>query len=206
MGHKEQLLEGAKQCLYTKGYARTTSRDIVAASGANLASIGYHYGSKEVLLTTAMIAVVGEWSDRVLAVLSAADGGSAPVDRFEETMNRLVRSLGDVRTMVAANFEVLAQLDRMPELRDQLAGAHRLARRGLAAVVLGVPVEQVTDEQEDTVGSLMLTLVPGVMAQSLVSPGETPDGTRLAAAIRALLPQAPGSAGEAEGGTVPGRA
>ncbi|MFJ9556229.1 TetR/AcrR family transcriptional regulator [Nocardiopsis sp. NPDC101807] len=206
MGHKEQLLEGAKQCLYTKGYARTTSRDIVAASGANLASIGYHYGSKEVLLTTAMIAVVGEWSDRVLAVLSEADGGAAPVDRFEETMNRLVGSLGDVRTMVAANFEVLAQLDRMPELRDQLAGAHRLARRGLAAVVLGVPVEHVTDEQEGTVGSLMLTLVPGVMAQSLVSPGETADGTRLAAAIRALLPPAPGAARDAEGEAAPGRA
>ena len=41
MGHREDLLEGAKRCLYEKGYARTTARDIVAASGTNLASIGY---------------------------------------------------------------------------------------------------------------------------------------------------------------------
>ena len=30
-----------------------TARDIVAASGANLASIGYHFGSKEALLSAA---------------------------------------------------------------------------------------------------------------------------------------------------------
>lgn len=52
MGHREDLLEGAKRCLLEKGYARTTARDIGAASGTNLASIGYHYGSKEALSTS----------------------------------------------------------------------------------------------------------------------------------------------------------
>ena len=33
MGHKEDLLEGAKRCLLAKGFARTTARDIVAESG-----------------------------------------------------------------------------------------------------------------------------------------------------------------------------
>ena len=55
MGHKDDLLDGAKRCLYEKGYARTTARDIVAASGTNLASIGYHYGSKENLLNAALM-------------------------------------------------------------------------------------------------------------------------------------------------------
>nr|WP_199834432.1 TetR family transcriptional regulator [Streptomyces sp. NRRL F-5755] len=48
MGHREDLWEGAKRCLLDKGYARTTARDIVAASGADLASIGCHYGPKEI--------------------------------------------------------------------------------------------------------------------------------------------------------------
>ncbi|NHW87893.1 helix-turn-helix transcriptional regulator, partial [Escherichia coli] len=46
MGHRERLLAGARNCLYERGYTRTTARDIVAASDTNLASIGYHFGSK----------------------------------------------------------------------------------------------------------------------------------------------------------------
>src|SRR5205823_5298453 len=53
--NREQLVKGAIKCLRTKGYAHTTARDIAAASGANLASIGYHFGSKEALLNEAMI-------------------------------------------------------------------------------------------------------------------------------------------------------
>ena len=58
MGHKEDLLAGAKQCLREKGYANTTARDIVAASGTNLASIGYHFGSKDALMTQAIIEMI----------------------------------------------------------------------------------------------------------------------------------------------------
>ena len=46
MGHKEDLLEGAKKCLVEIGYARTTARDTLA-SAPTLPSIGYHYGLKE---------------------------------------------------------------------------------------------------------------------------------------------------------------
>ena len=53
--NRDALVKGAVKCLLTKGYARTTARDIAAASGANLASIGYHFGSKEALLNEALI-------------------------------------------------------------------------------------------------------------------------------------------------------
>lgn len=58
MGHREDLLEGAKRCLLEKGFLRTTARDIVKESGTNLASIGYHYGSKDALLAQAYVALV----------------------------------------------------------------------------------------------------------------------------------------------------
>lgn len=193
MSHKEQLLDGAKQCLSTKGYARTTSRDIVAASGTNLASIGYHYGSKEALLTAAMIELVGEWTDNMVGTLFEGEGAPVPLDRFEEAFNRLVRSFDEVRPMLAANFEVIAQLNRTPEIRQRFARAHESARKGLAGLVLQVPVERVTRDQEDTIGAFVLVLVTGLMAQYLVSPEETPDGTQLAAAVRALA-ASPGDA------------
>src|SRR5207302_11259415 len=65
ISHKEQLIEGAIECLQTKGYARTTARDIAAASSANLASIGYHFGSKESLLNEALMRILEERNRRV---------------------------------------------------------------------------------------------------------------------------------------------
>ena len=55
MGNREQLLDGALACLYDKGYARTTARDIASAAGVSLAAIGYHFGTTEVLLNAALL-------------------------------------------------------------------------------------------------------------------------------------------------------
>ena len=49
---------------------RTTARDIVAASGTNLASIGYHYGSTEALLQAAMIRAIEEWGEKLERALA----------------------------------------------------------------------------------------------------------------------------------------
>ena len=54
MGNREDLLRGAKRCIVELGYARTTARDIADAAGTSLAAIGYHFGSKQNLVTTAM--------------------------------------------------------------------------------------------------------------------------------------------------------
>ncbi|MBR8742614.1 TetR/AcrR family transcriptional regulator [Nocardiopsis sp. MG754419] len=185
MGHKEQLLAGAKQCLYAKGYAKTTARDIVTASGTNLASIGYHYGSKEELLTEALVEAVSEWSAHALG--SVDTDRTDPLGRFEEAMNHLVRSYPESPTMLRVNFEALTHLER-PELRERLAAAHAVARRELAALVLDVPSEAVTEEQRSGLGGLLLALLPGTMAVHLVDPGVAPDGTDLVAGLRALLP------------------
>jgi hypothetical protein len=47
------------------------ARDLVAASGTNLASIGYHFGSKEALLQTALLEASAEWGDELEQVLAA---------------------------------------------------------------------------------------------------------------------------------------
>ncbi len=74
MGHREDLLEGAKRCLLEKGVRAHHARDIVAASGTNLASIGYHYGSKEALLNLAFLRLTEEWGGDVAT--KEAEGGS----------------------------------------------------------------------------------------------------------------------------------
>ena len=74
--HRDQLIKGAIKCLQTKGYAHTTARDIASASGANLASIGYHFGSKEALLNEAITRTCDEWTTRLGQAAFAGDSES----------------------------------------------------------------------------------------------------------------------------------
>ena len=84
MGNREALLAGARQCLYERGYARTTAH-IAAAAGVSLAAIGYHFGSKEALLNAAMMNATGEWAEqleRVLEAEVAADASPSTASRL----------------------------------------------------------------------------------------------------------------------------
>lgn len=189
MGHKEQLLEGAKRCLAEKGYARTTARDIVAASGTNLASIGYHYGSKEALLNAAMVSAISDFTDQVLHRHPRPDGAT-PFEAFEKFFGGLLASFGQATAVLSSSIEAYNGAAHSPELRRQLAEAHELARRGLAAEVLGVAEDELTEHQVRSVGSLLMALYPGLMVQFLIDRDRTPTARELADGIRALLPAA----------------
>src|ERR1700736_6487160 len=103
MGHREDLLAGAVACLREKGYARTTARDIVAASGTNLGSIGYHYGSTEALLNAAVLAAIEEWGAQLTSALAAGIDPSVPFPRrFEQYWTAVLASFGEYRQVWAA--------------------------------------------------------------------------------------------------------
>ena len=53
--NKAALIEAAKQLIGERGYAGTSVRDLVAASGTNLAAVNYHFGSRDQLLTQAVL-------------------------------------------------------------------------------------------------------------------------------------------------------
>ena len=105
MGNREDLLEGAKRCLYERGYARTTARDIVAASGTNLASIGYHYGSKEALLDAALMAAIEELSE-LLAKLGTDE------KHLPEAWDRVMAEFDAQRPLLIAHAEASADPPR----------------------------------------------------------------------------------------------
>ncbi len=126
MGNREDLLVGAKRCLYEKGYARTTARDIASASGVSLAAIGYHFGSVEALLNAAMIQSIDEWGQQLGRDLAAdADryATMAPLERFAAIWTQVVDSLDTHRSLWVATLEVAAQIERAPEVRVFLADA-----------------------------------------------------------------------------------
>ena len=44
---KQKILDAAEQLIAEQGYAATSLRQIIAEAGVNLASIHYHFGSKD---------------------------------------------------------------------------------------------------------------------------------------------------------------
>lgn len=184
MGHRADLLAGAKQCLVEKGYAHTTARDIVAASGTNLASIGYHFGTKEALLNAAVIDSFNDWDDEVANTAKDAVGDDpTPVRRLEGFLTGLLNALAANRSMAVASVHAFAQFEYSDTLRDDLAGVYREARRELAAIVLDLAPEDVDDEAARTVGSLGVSLVNGLVLQSLINADEAPSAADIAAAL-----------------------
>jgi AcrR family transcriptional regulator len=187
MGHREDLLAGAKRCLIEKGYARTTARDIVAASGTNLASIGYHYGSKEALLNQALMQAIEEWSEALAAAMAVDTGpGATPIDRFEAIWNNVVELFATHRHLWAASFEILAQIEHVPDVRSAFIEANKQSRPGLARVFQGL--DSAIDEKAARVlGSFHQALLTGVMAQWLIDPDSAPSGHDLAGALRIIM-------------------
>ncbi|MFE9600607.1 TetR/AcrR family transcriptional regulator [Streptomyces hokutonensis] len=184
MGHREDLLEGAKRCLLEKGFARTTARDIVKESGTNLASIGYHYGSKDALLAQAYVSLVDdmsfEWGDRL-------EGAPGSLERFREVWSNVVASLRQPGSMWRLSGEIMAMGDQLPEARDQLALAQREGGRGLVSLLMGVPEEEVSDETADTLGSFYMVVMSGLIMQWTFDPKTAPDADRLTEGLRQLL-------------------
>ncbi len=187
MGHKERLLAGAKRCLYERGYGRTTARDIVEASGTNLASIGYHFGTKEALLNAAMMEALGEWSDELERILAAeADSDTGPMERFEEVWTRVIESFEAHRPVLVASFEAFVQAEHSPELRAQIAAGHEETRLWLATLFGGIG-DTADGEPARAVGSFHLALLNGLMIQWMLDPEHAPSGQDMTEALRTIL-------------------
>src|SRR3954451_7237596 len=84
VGHRDDLLVAARRLLEEQGYAHITARDLVAASGTNLASIGYHFGSKAALLNAAIEASFEDWATQ-LADYVMSDPEATPLQRASAT-------------------------------------------------------------------------------------------------------------------------
>lgn len=178
MGHREQLLTAARQLLEDKGYAHITARDLVAASGTNLASIGYHFGSKAGLLNAALGLVFEEWTTQ-LADIAMADPDVSPIARAHLTWAALLENLTGRRALLVSFMEAMAQADRDPELRSQLAQMYQRTRTRVAAIVstaLNAPPE---DPRCTAVASWVMAVCDGLSMQWLLDPANAPAGQDL---------------------------
>jgi AcrR family transcriptional regulator len=186
MGHRDALLDGAKRCLYERGYAHTPARDIVAASGTNLASIGYHFGSKEALLNAALADAIEEWGDRLQESIRATRPRARdPYARCERAWTQIIDSFEAHRPLWLSLIEALAQVERSPEVRALLGEALARGRERIAAA-FGGDGTNASATRTRTTGAFFQALLLGVVTQWLVDPARAPSGRTMAAALRTL--------------------
>lgn len=185
MGHREDLLDGAKRCLLDKGWVRTTARDIVAASGANLASIGYHYGSKDALMMEAFLKLTEDWGEGMTRALAdVAEAGASREEHLAAVIDGVIASFEADRRFWAAQLEVIGQLGNHPELRERFASMLPQGREGLVAVFEGVDDTEVPGGAARTAGYVYYSLFTGLWVQWLIDPEGTPTGRDVVEGMR----------------------
>lgn len=185
MSQREDLLAGARRCLVEKGYAKTTARDIAAASGAHLASIGYHFGSKDALMSAAILEASGEWGD-VFERAVRASRAQAPGDRVRILLTSLLESLPEQRDLLVASVQAFSRAQFDEAMRADLAAGIEEGRRELAALVLDVPADELDPATVSGVGSVVHNLVTGYVLQYLTDPDSLPTAEQALAGLRAL--------------------
>lgn len=178
-GHRERLLEAAIACLQEKGYARTTSRDLVAASDTNLASIGYHFDSKEHLLNVAVTEAFQRWL-KPLVALAAEPESAMPLERLGRTLNGVMDTLEQNRSLITACLEAWAQMARSEDLRAEMTTSYADFRKVIATTTRDAFAEiGSTEVDADALAALIIALFNGLLVQWQLDPSGSPSAARL---------------------------
>ena len=184
--NRAQLLEGALRCLERLPPEQITARAIAAESGANLASIAYHFGSKDSLVTEAVIEGLDRWLAEIERALSTLAPAS-PATRYTRAAEAVERTWRQ-HVGLARNFlGALAKAQHDERLARLLADGFRHTRPNVAAL-LGLGADQAGDDA----GGLVLALFNGMLFQQLLDPELAIEGERLQdaqARLRKLLPR-----------------
>jgi AcrR family transcriptional regulator len=191
ISHRDQLLDGAIQCLRTKGYARTTARDIASAANGNLASIGYHFGSKEALLNEAIMRACEEWTTR-LGEAAFATGSDSPLEQMGASWVAMLASFEDLRPVLIGLVEAVGQSAWSDDLRRELAAHYKTSREQVAAMVRASLGEGDEDAETNAavVASFLIAVCDGLVLQWLLDPDSTPTGEELMSSLGSALGRA----------------
>lgn len=166
---RKQLVAATRRCIATKGLAGTTSRDITSAAEANLASITYHFGSKEQLVATALLDALREWIAPTLDVLA---GGGDPSARTVVAIQTLTETFEQHRDEAPVYLEALVQAPRIDALQVRLTELWSELRQLLA--------EHMTKMQDggelaawvrpEAMAAMLIAVANGLVMQSVLDP------------------------------------
>lgn len=179
--NRSALIEGTLRCLESLPPERITARAIAEESGANLASIAYHFGSKDNLVTEAVIEGLDRWLEDVAKGLADLPS-QAPAVRFRRAAE-VIETSRQQHAGLARNFVgALAKAQHDPRIRKNLTEGFHRTRRSVASV-LGLG----RDRAGRDAAGLMVAVFDGLLFQVLLDPSLGIEGTRMTRAWTRLL-------------------
>lgn len=183
--NRSNLIEGTLRCLERLPPESVTARAIAEESGANLASIAYHFGSKDELVTEAVITGLDRWLEEVAAGLDglATAEPSTRLGRAAEVIDATRKRHAGLATSFLL---ALARAQHDPRVRKLLTDGVRKTRPSIAGL-LGLGVDQAGEDA----GGLLHSLFIGLLFQALLDPDLAIEGERMERAqsrLRTILP------------------
>jgi AcrR family transcriptional regulator len=184
--NRDQLLNGTVRCLERLPLEQVTARVIAEEAGANPASINYHFGSKDELVTAAIIEGLDRWLDEVSQRLAAPDSTTpdptTPTMRFSHAHAVIAETRADHAGLVHSFIAALARAPHDPRIREQLASGFRRTRPAVAGLLdLG------DDRTGNDAAGLALALFYGLLIQVLLDEDLAIDGERMEHGMQRLL-------------------
>jgi AcrR family transcriptional regulator len=183
--NRANLIDGTIRCLERLPPERVTARAIAEEAGANLASIAYHFGSKDDLVTEAVTVGLDRWLteiDHRLGELTSQD----PADRYRRA-GEIIRTTRGKHAGLARNLVgALAKAQYNDRVRERLAAGFARTRPRIAAL-LGLG----TDRAGEDAAGLLHSQFTGLLFQTLLDPALAIEGGRLERAqarLRTALP------------------
>lgn len=185
--NRSNLLEGTLRCLERLPGERVTARAIAKESQANLASIGYHFGSKDNLITEAVIQGLDRWLAEINDSLDLT-GSDQPAARLRRATELVEESRARHQGMARNFLGALARAQHEPRIQELLAAGFQRTRPKLASL-LGLGADQAGEDA----AALVLALFNGLLFQALLDPSLAVEGERMELAQARLREALPGA-------------
>lgn len=187
MSPRERLLEAAISCLQEHGWAKTTTRAIVARAEMHVPTVNYYFGTKDALLHDAAVEALRRWGATTMNTV-AADPDD-PASELRRSLQQFLATIDQDRRYIVAAVEAFAQAERDPELRARLAQAYDAFRMVVVERIQpGATPETARASGAAALASVLMALFDGLAIQRLLAPDEVLDTDQILTALAMLAP------------------
>ncbi len=182
---RERLLRATRRCIASKGLAGTSSRDITATAGVNLAAITYHFGSKDELVAEALLEGLRTWLAPTIEVLG---GEGDPATRTALAITTLTTTFEQQKRQAPGYLQALVEAPRIKSLHAAVVDLWHELRS-----LLGRQIADMQDRREleawvdpEAMAGVLIALANGLVLQVTVDP-DGPALNDMAAQFGSLL-------------------
>jgi AcrR family transcriptional regulator len=153
----------------------------------HVASINYHFGSKDALVNEALGQCFGMWNQRVAEAFETA-AGLGPRDQLAAILRAAIDSFAELRSSVHACVETYAPALRSEELRARMAAGYAAVRESAVqqATAHMEVVGLAAPDKLAAITSVLMAVCDGLMLQWIADPAVTPTADETLDALATL--------------------